>query len=521
LRQPGILGAGRRQRKITFHAEKPSLPVNRAVEIPPYMNSTPFFPQLRARLAALGQRTAGAVRQFDLLALAEHFRDLLPPALLASEDHGPGSRDRVYSLRLTFQCFVWQMLKPGTACREVVRAVQGLFQSQGWGPVDAQASPYLQARQRLPESRLVQALESTAQVANDRAGGQGYLHGRPVIVADSSTVQLADTPENQALYPQPSSQQPGCGFPLLKFLPLFSLSSGAISHVVTADWKNHDARLLHQAGKLLAEGDVLLVDRAFGDYVNLATLPQRGVDVVARMHGARKVDFRQAKQRLGPQDALFEWRKGYQQSDILTDQEWRALPEQITVRVIRFAAQIRGCTVRLTLVTTLLDPSLYPAKELIALYRRRWQLELTLRHLKTTMGMEQLRCQSPARARKELLACLVAYNLIRCLMAEAVAQTGAELERLSFKGTVDAVRTFTAEIRAARSRKKREQLWAELIRTIVSDKVPPRPGRTEPRAVKRRPKAYPLLNRPRHQFKEIPHRSRYRKAKSTQKPAKS
>ena len=485
------------------------------------MKPTPFFPQLRARLAALGRRTAHSLRQFDLLALSEHFRDLLPPSLLASQDHGPGSRQRIYSLRLTFQCFVWQMLKPGTACREVVRAVQGLFQSQGWGPVDTQASPYIQARQRLPGSRLVQALEITSQVANDRVGAQGSINGRPVKVADSSTVQLSDTPENQALYPQPSSQKPGCGFPLLKFLPLFSLSSGAISHVVMADGKNHDARLLHQAWDWLEKGDVLLVDRAFGDYVNLAMLPRRGVDVVARMHGARKVDFRQAKQRLGPRDALFEWRKGSQQSDILTAQEWNDLPEQITVRVIRFVAQIRGRTVRVTLVTTFLDSILYPAKELIALYRRRWQLELTLRHLKTTMGMEQLRCQSPAMVRKELLAYLVAYNLIRCLMAEAVAQTGVEMEQLSFKGTVDAVRTFTAEIRAARSQKKREQLWEELIRTIVADKVPRRPGRTEPRAVKRRPKAYPLLNRPRHQFKEIPHRNRYRKAKSTRKAVKS
>jgi len=222
--------------------------VNRAVVLPPYMKATPFFPQLRAQLAAFGQRTARSVRQLDLLALSESFRDLIPPPLLASQKEGPGSRERLYSLRLTFQCLVWQMLKPGTSCREVVRAVQGLFQSQGWGRVDERASPYIQARQRLPEDRLIQALAITAQVANHRVGAQGCIHGRPVKVADSSTAQLSDTPENQALYPQPSSQQPGCGFPLLKFLPLFSLSSGAISDVVMADWKNHDARLLHHAG---------------------------------------------------------------------------------------------------------------------------------------------------------------------------------------------------------------------------------------------------------------------------------
>jgi len=398
--------------------------------------------------------------------------------------------------------------------------VQGLFQSQGWGLVDERASPYIQARQRLPEDRLFQALQITAQVADRRVGDQGCLHGRPVKVADSSTVQLPDTPKNQALYPQAPGQKPGCGFPLLKFLPIFSLSSGAISQVVTADWKNHDSRLLHQAWEMFQKGDILLVDRAFADYVLLATMPPRGVDVVARLHGARKVDYRRAKQRLGPGDALFELRQGYQQSNILTAQEWAQLPEQITVRILRFTAQIRRRTTRVTLVTTLLDAALYPAHELMALYRRRWQLELTLRHLKTTMGMEQLRCQSPAMVGKELLAYLVAYNLVRCLMAEAVALAGVEMEQLSFKGTVDAVRIYTAEIRAARSRKKRKQLWDDLIRTILSDKVPRRPGRTEPRAVKRRPKAYPLLNKPRRQFKEIPHRSRYRKPKPLGKMSK-
>src|SRR5258708_5249288 len=266
---------------------------------------TPFFPSLRAQLGAVGRRTSQSVRQLDLLALSEKFGALLPAPLLVSEDEGPGSRERIYSLRLTFQCLVWQMLKPKTACREVVRAVQSLFQSQGWGTVDDSTSAYIQARQRLPEDRLEQALQITALTADCRVGTQGLIHGRPVKVADSSTTQLADTPKNQKLYPQAPGQKPGCGFPLLKFLPIFSLSSGAISHVVTADWKNHDARLLRQAWELFQKGDVLLVDRAFGDYVTLATLPLRGVDVGARRHGARKVLFLCAPQLTGRKGARF------------------------------------------------------------------------------------------------------------------------------------------------------------------------------------------------------------------------
>ena len=478
------------------------------------MLSTPFFPTLRAPLAALGQRTSSFVRQLDFLPLCEKLRDLLPAHLLACEDEGSGSRDRIFSLRLTFEAFVWQVLRPKTSCRDVVRAVQALFQSQGWGSVQDDTSAYVQARQRLPEERLERALEITAQTANVRVGSQGFINGRPVKVADGSTTQLADTLENRQVYPQASGQKPGCGFPLLKFLPIFSLSSGAISHVMTSDWKQHDLRLLRQAWDVVRKDDVLLVDRAFGDYVTLAALPLRGVDVVARLHARRKVDFRQAHQRLGFQDALFHWNKSCRQSDILTPEEWTELPDQITVRIIRFSTVIRGRKVRVTLVTTLLDATLYPAADLIALYRRRWQMELTLRHLKTTMGMEQLRCKSPEMARKELLAFLLAYNLIRCLMAEAVAQAGIEMDRVSFKGTVDAVRNYAAEMRATRSPSKRKQLWQRLVQTIASDLVPERPGRTEPRAVKRRPKPFPLLNRPRHLFKEIPHLSRYRKIKT-------
>ena len=192
------------------------------------------------------------------------------------------------------------------------------------------------------------------------------------------------------------------------------------------------------------------------------------------------------------------------------------MPAQITVRIIRFDAVIRRRKKRITLVTTLLDPNTYPARELIALYARRWHLELALRHLKTTMGMELLRCKTPDMAEKELFAYLVAYNLIRCLMAQAVAKASVQMERISFKGTVDAVRQYTPAIQAARSKAKREQICDELLRTIVRDLVPSRPYRQEPRAVKRRPKAYQLLNKPRHKFKEVSHRCRYRKAKPSE-----
>jgi len=330
---------------------------------------------------------------------------------------------------------------------------------------------------------------------------------------DGSTVQLPDTPPNQRAYPQPSTQKPGCGFPVMRLVVLFSLASGALLDVALGNLHSHDLRLFARLWEALRAGDILLGDRAFGDYLTLARLPLQGVDVVARLHHRRTVDFRKAK-RLGRNDGLLVWRKGYQQSDIVSATQWRMLPEEIMVRLVRFHATIRGFRSRkITLVTTLLDPGAYPAEELAALYGRRWRLELCLRDVKTTLGLELLRCQSPAMARKEVLAYLIAHNLVRCVMAEAARVQEAPLDRLSFKGTLDAVRQYSTAIARARSRQLRRQLWQDLLLNLVRDVVPWRPNRREPRAVKRRPKDFPLLNRPRRQFVEISHRSRYWKGR--------
>jgi hypothetical protein len=475
--------------------------------------NTPFFPAFRSRLAALGRRTAHSLRQATLGQLQQQIRDLLPAPLLSSEDEGPNSRERDFPLRLTLECFLWQMLKPKTACREVVRQVQALRRLLGRSPISEGDSAYIQARLRLPRERLERALSATAQSADHRVGRSPQLRGRPIKVVDGSSTQLADTPSNQQQYPQPSSQKPGCGFPLMKFVVLFSLSSGAVLSAIVGSFHNHDLRLLRGLWEELKKGDILLGDRAYGEYTTLAGLPQQGVDVVARLHHARKVDFRKA-QRLGHNDGLFVWTKGYQQSEILSPNEWDLLPVQITVRIIRFTTLIRGFrNRRVTLVTTLLDPSFYPAQELVALYARRWRLELCLGDLKTTMGMAELRCKTPEMAEKELLAYLVAHNLVRCLMAEAVACHQVELERVSFKGSIDALRQFSDAISRAPNRKLRSELWKDLLLSLANDLVRLRPNRTEPRAVKRRPKPFPLLNKPRRQFVEISHRSRYWKGR--------
>lgn len=473
---------------------------------------TPDFPAFRPRLAACRQRATQQVRQATLAQLERYLQGIFPPHLLAQEEEGHNSRHRIFNLRLTLECFLWQLLKPKTSCREVVRQVQALFRLLGRGEVDENSSAYCQARRRLPGERIQRLVAASAQKADQRAGPGGQLNGRPVKVLDGSSAQAADTPANQRRYPQSAEQKLGCGFPVIKFLLLFSLNSGAVLNVVMGSLHNHDLRLLRRLHQELRAGDILLGDRAYGEYTTLATLPLRGVDVLARLHQARKVDFRKA-QRLSGNDGLFVWRKSSMRSQLLTQDQWQDLPEQITVRILRFTAAIRGFrSRRITLVTTLLDPKLYSADQLIGLYARRWRLELCLRDLKTTLGMELLRCKTPDMAEKELLVYLLTHNVIRCLMAEAVACHQADLERVSFKGSIDALRQYSAAIAAARSQAMRDALWEDLLLNLVRDLVPYRPNRLEPRALKRRPKNFGWLTRSRRRFKESFHRNRYWKS---------
>ncbi len=204
--------------------------------------------------------------------------------------------------------------------------------------------------------------------------------------------------------------------------------------------------------------------------------------------------------------ALFTWIKPLLRPKYLTKRQWKSVPEQITVRILRCRISQRGFRTRhLTLVTTLLDPKKYPADELFAVYQRRWRLELCFRDLKTTMGMETLSFRSPKMVHKELLMYLIAHNLIRCLMAEAAALHDVELDRISFKGSIDATRHFGNAMAKARTKKQCRRLEATLLKILAEDQVPDRPDRREPRAVKRRPKPHPLLNKPRGEYKDIPH----------------
>jgi hypothetical protein len=334
-----------------------------------------------------------------------------------------------------------------------------------------------------------------------------------VKVIDGTSVSLPDSRKNQRAYPQPGGQQPGCGFPLLKIVGVFSLATGVLLDYARGNKHQHELTLLQKLQEQFKAGDLALADRGFNCYALLALLFWRGVHGLFRLHQARPSDLRHGK-RLGKNDRLVVWRKPWpwQRPRYLPQALWKRLPQELSVRIVRFVLEVPGFRARsVTLVTTLLDAQAYPAEELARLYARRWRIELWFRDIKTSMGMEVLRCKSPGMVHKELEMFFIAYNLIRCLMAQAATLHDVPMERLSFKGTVDSVRQFSVAIAQARSRKKQKQLIAQLLEIVARDEVPDRPGRREPRAVKRRPKPYQLLNRPRHLMKELSHRSKYRK----------
>ena len=475
---------------------------------------TPFFPAWRPRLAALGQRVH-RLRQHSLSHLEQLFGQLFPFWLLAQADDHANSRERIYSVRRLFWAFLYQVLNPLCPCREVVRQMQAFFRLHNLGPVDKGTGGYCTARGRFPLETLQRIRHAVAGHADKMlAPSQELWHGFKPKVIDGTTVTLPDTPKNQRAYPQSRSQKPGCGFPLMKIVGVFSLASGALLDYAKGNKHQSELSLLQKLFHLFQSRDLAVADRGFCNYVLIALLQLRQVASLFRLHSARKADLRKGK-RLGKCDRLFTWHKPVLKPRYLPNTVWKRIPQEMTVRVVRFQLCVPGYRPEsVTLVTTLLDPKLYPAEDLARLYARRWHIELWFRDIKTSMGMEVLRCQSPKMVHKELEMFLIAYNMIRALVAEASATYDVPLDRLSFKGTVDASRQYSIAIAQARSKKKQRELVADLLRVIALDQVPDRPGRYEPRAVKRRPKPYALLNKPRHQFKDIPHRSRYRKNKT-------
>ena len=462
----------------------------------------------------MGQRTTKAlvrVRAYTLCQLEKSFGQWIPQTLFPKAPDKENSRECHNTRRRTFWCLLWQNLNPLASGREVVRQLQAAFLLENGPKISEDDGAYCRAKARLPLAEFVNVLAAVARFADQLVPASKFLNARRVQVVDGSTLTLlADTGKNRAAYP-PIQCQPGQpSFPMTRLVVLFSLLSGASMAVAQGSLLASELSLLTQLAGDLAKGDIVVGDRGFGYYPVVVWLQTRGLDFIGR--STRLTDGRRRLKRLGRNDWLLEWKKGTNASPWMSRSEWQALPATMTVRAVKGSLYQNGFRVRqATVITTLLDPQLYPAREILYAYLRRWYLEMCLDNLKTTLGMEGLRNRSPQMVQKEVYMRLIAHNLVRCTMAQAASEHDVPLDRISFKGSLDAIRHFSHAMARGKSKNKRRELWKELLRTLAADLVPERPERREPRAVKRQKHKYPRLKGPRKSFRDPPKRDIRRK----------
>ncbi len=434
--------------------------------------------------------------------VGEYLREQdLTEAVVAADYDG---RQRIWTPRQTLWAFLVQVLHPGWSCEAAVAEVLAEH-AAACEPLNASADPsaYCQARKRVPQSVYAHALQTVGQTLEAQVSAAHRWCGRRVWVVDGSSCSMPDTPALQEAFGQPDRQKKGCGFPVARLVAMFCWASGAVLEVAIGAYRSAELSLWHQLWGPLQAGDVVVGDRFYGAYAELAQLAARGCDGVFRLWGARArtINFRQGR-RLGREDRRLVWSRSPACPHTLTPEEFTRLPATLNVRVLRFHTQVKGYRSRTVLVaTTLRDPVAYPHDQIAGLYGDRWMVELRLRDLKTTLRMEVVRGKSPDVVRKEILMHFLAYDLIRALMWQAAQQHGRPLHRLSFAATVQRFQVIAPYLCLFRGRTRAVTMYELLLSWIASDVVPDRPHRVEPRVVKRRPKPHKLLNRPRDEMR--------------------
>src|SRR3954452_8275455 len=416
-----------------------------------------------------------------------------------------GWLDRVFSPLGTLWGFLGQVLSADPSCRAAVARLIAHRVARGQKPCSPRTGAYCQARKRLPESFLSDLARGTGQSLDEGADRRWLWKGRRVYIYDGSSVTMPDTPANQAAYPQPVAQRPGPGFPLARIAAVFSLAGGAVVGLGICRYAGKGQSELGMLRKMLdlfRPGDVVLADRLMCAWVEMAMLKQRGIDSVCRLSSHRRFDFRRGR-RLGPGDHVVEWARPVS-SRTIDRQSLAALSESLAVRECRVTVERPGFRVKtLIIATTLLDAGEYPKEELASLYRARWHAELDLRALKQTLQMDILRCKTPELVRKELWTHILAYNLIRAVMAQAAVRHGVEPRSISFKGAAQVLEAFGPVIglRGGDGAEVLAAIYGRLLDAVAAHRVGDRPDRFEPRRRKRRAKPYDRLMKPRDETK--------------------
>jgi hypothetical protein len=406
----------------------------------------------------------------------------------------------VYTPAVTVWVFLSQCLSPDHSCRDAVARLIVWRLVRGLSPCSADTGAYCTARADLPEEALHALVRETGKQVENESPETWLWHGRKVRVVDGSTVTMPDTAENQAAYPQSKTQKPGCGFPIARILAIFSLATGTVLEAAIGKYhgkQTGENSLFRQLYDVLDEGEVIIADRYFSGWSDIALPLGRGIDIVVRKHQARRTDFRTGE-RLGKDDHLIFWTRP-KRPKWMSAEQYATLPDELTLREVRIRVAQKGFrTQTLVVVTTLLDVEQYPPEEIALLYRRRWQAELHLRSLKTVLQMDHLRCKTPERVRNEFYTHLLGYNLIRGVMAAAAFQSGKSPWEISFKGTLQTLSQFLPMLL---SRVSSEAWCVALLTAVATHIVGDRPDRFEPRLLKRRPKPYKHLREHRRNYK--------------------
>ena len=406
----------------------------------------------------------------------------------------PAHRERQFPPTETLSMFVSQALSADRSCQKAVdeAAIKRLV--AGLTPCSTHTGAYCHARMRLPVEMVQSLTGYVGQRVSARAPDAWHWRGHPVRLVDGTTLVMPDTPANQAAYPQPRSQKPGLGFPICRMVGLVCLGSGALLNAAIGRYRGKggdEQSLLRSILDTLERGDLLLGDALYATYFLLCALRERGIDAVFEQHGSRQrtTDFR-CGQRLGVRDHLIVLTKPVVKPDWMSQTDYEQAPHSLSVRELRTAGK--------TLVTTLTCPKQTDKASLRSLYRSRWHVELDLRNIKTTLEMERLSCQTPEMVIKEIWVYLLAYNLVRLMMAQAALLTHRLPRQLSFKHTVQIWVAWTQQTNRIELDDKPYGLFVLIAQQRVGD----RPGRIEPRALKRRPKPYPILTKPRAIMRE-------------------
>jgi hypothetical protein len=413
----------------------------------------------------------------------------------ALDHHGVHYRDRLFNPSTTIWGFLSQVLSADHSCRDAVSRIIAHRAAAGLPVGSAHTASYCNARARLPTGVLRTLAKCTAQQLQDSLPQSWQWQGRSVFIVDGSHVSMPDTEANQARYPQPAVQKPGLGFPLARVVVLLSLASGACHDLAIAPYAGKgtgETTLVRKLYHTLAPGDVVLADALYDNYFIAWELRQRGLELVARVQ-AERVGTRTVESR--PDGEVSVWQRPNKPRG-MTGEQYRSYPESLTLRQVSVDARDGNNRVeRFKVITTILDPAI-DGGQIGPLYERRWDGEVDLRSIKSTMKMDILRCKTPAMVEKEIWAHLLAYNLLRTVMAVAAVENNVEPRVLSFKGAKQTLTAFAPKLEAA-SPEQRVGLVDALLKAVAYHRVGNQPGRWEPRARKRRPKPGNRLMQPR------------------------